>query len=105
MTEQELIVILKRQRYLQGLFGYGFITLCYLIEKYEAEGNYEECQIILDAIQEVNSIRKLDLPTKYDDKAWQYFLDAMGEFGLSGKITASNIPYYAELIERDIASI
>lgn len=102
MEDKEFSNIIKRQRYLGALFTYGFITLCYLIDKYEKEGNYEECQIIVNSIKEVNAIRELDLPTKYDEHSWQYFLKAMNGMGFKGFITAHNIPYYAEEIEQEI---
>ena len=42
-TLQTVTRVLKTAKYIQALYKYGFYTLCYLINEYEKEENYEEC--------------------------------------------------------------
>lgn len=87
-------------RYLGALYRYGFITLCYLIQEYEKEENYEECAIILSALNKHNDILKDSLPTRMNDDCIKYWKDSFMEFGLSG--TFGNVKYYAEETKRMI---
>lgn len=91
-------------RYKECLFRYGFITLCYLIDKYENEENYEECQVIYDAIEYVSkhSGRKMStkLPTKLDANCMRQFKDAFYSMGLTGDTTLKNLPHYANEVEK-----
>ncbi len=100
MANTEKVKIYKR-----SIFLYGFITLTYLMSKYENLGRYEDCQMILDALNSCNKELGLGLPTKYDDNAWQYFLDSMQGFNMTGEHSAKNIPYYAEVIEEMILAV
>lgn len=99
MTETQKV---KSKIYKRSIFLYGFITLTYTMAKFEAAGEYEECQLILDAIRAANEDLGMDLPTTYDSAAWNYFLESMQGFKMNGENAAANIPHYAELIQQEI---
>jgi len=87
---------IRRNRYLEALYRYGFMTLVYLIDEYEKDQNYEECEIIFSAIMQHNKYLNHNHPTKYNDEAKEYFKKAFAEFGLTGDVAVKNLLYYAE---------
>ena len=54
------------KRYEDCIIKYGVISVCYLLKEYEKIEKYEECHIILSAIQDHNSITSQNLPTTYE---------------------------------------
>ena len=94
----------KKEGYRKALYSYGFITLCYLIDQYECEENFEECQIILDAIKEHNLKMSDSLPTKYDETAKEYFSKVIKTFNLSGSYILNNIEGYIYDIKKLIST-
>lgn len=107
INEVKHLNTLKRNRYISNLFQFGFITLCYLIDEYAALEDYEECSVILEAIQAVNEGFKLDLPTRFDGDAKKYFLNAKKQLitilDMDGKRMLSRIPEYAEIVKQDLS--
>ena len=74
-----------------NLFEYGFCTLLYVIEEHEKNGNYEECQIILNVI--LRNCKKLDMevPTRYGSEALSILKSKFMESGTTGEIAVKNI--------------
>lgn len=95
---------IKEQRYVQALFRYGIVPLTLLLDEYEQDGNYEECQIIVDVINFVNKYTGEEdaekLPTKYDSEHLAKLRSALNLFGFKGDIAIANTPYYIEEIKK-----
>lgn len=89
----------REKTYREYCFKYGVLTLCYLMKEYESIQEYEECQIILNAINKLSEKFDMYLPTIFDDKAKRWLdiqLITMTE--TNGVTLVGNIPYYAEQI-------
>ncbi len=99
-TLQTVTRVLKTAKYLQALYRYGFYTLCYMIQEYEKEENYEECQIIMDAIREHNKELNDNLPSKFDENCTKIFKDAIRKAGFTGDIALGNVEVYAEEVKK-----
>ena len=92
---------IKENRYVQAIFRFGIVPLTLLLDEYEQESNFEECQIILNAINFVNQYTDGEkLPTKYDSKALSKLKEQFSLFGFKGNTAIKNIPYYIEEIKQ-----
>lgn len=95
---------IKENRYVQALFAYGIIPLTLLLEEYEREQNFEECEIIYNAICYVNKYTEVidneELPTKYSPNLIQTVKSNFNKFGFKGEIAINNTPYYIEEIKK-----
>lgn len=91
---------IRKQRYIKALGLYGFYTLLNVMDEEINKENYEECQIILDAIMTRNKELNINLPTKFDKQAEKYFRDRFKERGLTGDVTLANMPHYAEAVRK-----
>ena len=89
--------------YLESIFKYGFITLCYLISQYEEEEEYRECELVLHAMSHHKSCYSHDMPTKYNKEAIQALKDELVKFQLEGTTIINNLPVYAGEIRSKIA--
>jgi hypothetical protein len=103
----------KIEIYERACFTYGVMTLCYLIDQYEQEDNFEECDLILKAINNIQALG-VKLPTKYTEASVNWLNRNMQKtckdfFGLEiplEKIKANErIPIYAELVKQEILKI
>lgn len=97
-----MTVLEKESIYRQCCYKYGFITLCYLIEEYTQEENYEECQIVYDVLHKLNAETESYLPTKFDEDAVSYFKRAIKEANLSGDLIFNNLHHYTNEIKNMI---
>lgn len=61
------------QVYKKSCFEYGFLALCYLIDKFAETEDYEECGLIKSVIEEINKELKSDMPSSYDEEAFKYY--------------------------------
>lgn len=95
---------IKEQRYIRALFSYGIVPLTLLLDEYEQDGNYEECEIIYNAISFVNEHTFGEegekLPTKYDSESLSKLRGNFNLYGFKGDIAIANIPYYIEEIKQ-----
>jgi hypothetical protein len=104
-NEQQHIDTIKKNRYLEALYSYGFYTLCYMITQYEKEENYEECKLILSALNDHNLYMKDNVPTKFDNNAIEYFRKVCYKQNISGTIYTNNLPFYIEEIKKLVTII
>ena len=88
--------------YLESIFKYGYITLCYLLSQYEKDEEYRECELILHALQHHQLCYSHKHPTKYNDEAKAELRKELQEFGFSGDTIIQNIPIYAAEIKKHV---
>ena len=62
MSREELFRV---SRYEDCIIKYGIIAVCKLLSDFEAAENYEECQLIMLAIENHNTSTNQKLPTTY----------------------------------------
>lgn len=62
MSKEDLF---RMKRYEDCIIKYGVIAVCFLLSEYERLEKYEECHIILTAIQSHNAATYQSLPTTY----------------------------------------
>lgn len=88
--------------YVSMCYKYGVITLCYLIEEYSSQENYEECNMIYKAIKKIDNNFNVNLPTTYDDKSFIWLKKELliinPNFNVD--IYIRNTPYYADEIKK-----
>jgi len=93
----------RTEQYVRACFSYGVITLCYMIEEYAKEENFEECQIILDAINIISKMIGEEVPTHFDDKAKRWLrLQLIPFTETDGSVIINNLPLYAEHIKNKL---
>ncbi|WP_407430573.1 hypothetical protein [Arcticibacter sp.] len=99
------IATLKRTRYESAIFNYGKVPLLMLLNEHERNENFEECQIMIEAIAFMNEHNSYfnthPIPTRFHNGLFQDFRDSMAEFGMTGETAIGNFPYYMEDIRRD----
>lgn len=64
----------ERQRYKiyeDGIYAYGFLTLCYLIQGCAYLEFYEECALIKKVLDDTSEKLSLELPTVYSEELLQ----------------------------------
>lgn len=100
------IIKAKEILYRRSAFKYGVITLCYLIDIYSKEENYEECQIILDVINSLSEKYEMWIPKKFDDQAKLWLKVKLKKItGTNGETIIHNLPFYAGMIKSEINDI
>ncbi len=94
---------IKIKAYKNACLAYGFITLLFLIDEYEKNEYFEECAIIKQALQEMNSEFNLNIPFIYNKEAIQKFRREMYKItGTNGDIALDNLKFYAMCVEKDV---
>lgn len=93
--------IIKKSRYINCLYDYGFFVLCYLIDKFEKEENYEECELIVSAIKHHNEVYNDNIPTSFDKKSKEYLEEAEKRY----KFKADNVFKNFKKYGRDVIRI
>lgn len=90
------------KHYRKYLFMYGIMTLINVLEFYEFEEEYEECQKILDSIKEQEDKLGIVLFTRNTDECLKEVIDTYKKFNLTGKNAIENSKYYATLVIKEI---
>ncbi len=94
--------------YRRMCFKYGVLTLCYLLDEYTREENYEECRIIYDAIVSIKKTFNIELPTTYSEaESRLWLLSTLNEANdtLAINMIIRNIPSNAEKLKKDIKDL
>lgn len=94
----------RKDKYIKCINRYGVYTLLILLQEYEQQENYEECDHIYNAINEVNNDLKSDLPTLLPDNWKDEVRKTISQFGLksNGSTIFNNIPSYIEEIKSNL---
>jgi len=102
VTKETVLRDIRKNNYTRALFQYGVVPLTLLLEEYEKDNNFEECQIIYEVILNVNKhfFQETEevLPTKYSKAAVKNWKKEFNKYGFTGEIAESNIPFYIEEI-------
>lgn len=81
--------------YMKACYKYGFLTLCYLIDRYARQEKYEECSFVLQALREIDA----SLPSQWNTDSIAYFRTEIKKItGKDGTYTIMNLPDYADEI-------
>lgn len=107
----------KKEAYQHGMKMYGYIPLFILLEHYERQELYEDCQAIKEVIEESEVFKTIkrtsetaaknndhepveQIPTRAYDGMFEDYLQAFWRTGNSGQVALSNLNYYcAEIVE------
>lgn len=90
------------EKYRIQIFKYGILSLLFVLEHFEKEENYEECQNIIDAIRLQEERLDIKLFTVINEKTIQEVINSYKSFGLTGINAVENSQYYAELIIEEL---
>ena len=88
--------------YRKYMFMYGILSVLYVLEYFEFDENYEECQKIIDAIKEQEKALDTTLFSTITTETIKEVVDSYKKFNLTGKNAIENSKYYATLILKDI---
>ena len=88
--------------YRKYMFMYGILSVLYVLEYFEFDENYEECQKIIDAIKEQEKALDTTLFSTITTETIKEVVDIYKKFNLTGKNAIENSKYYATLILKEI---
>lgn len=88
--------------YRKYMFMYGILSVLYVLEYFEFDENYEECQKIIDAIKEQEQILDTTLFSTITTETIKEVVESYKKFNLTGKNAIENSKYYATLILKEI---
>ncbi len=88
--------------YRKYMFMYGILSVLYVLEYFEFDENYEECQKIIDAIKEQEKALDTTLFSTITTETIKEVVESYKKFNLTGKNAIENSKYYATLILKDI---
>ncbi|WP_026464409.1 hypothetical protein [Adhaeribacter aquaticus] len=88
--------------YSSSLLQYGYVTLYYLINQYQQEGNYEECKLILAVLQKYNQYQYFNLATDFDESAKESLKTSFSNLSANSDAALNNVPLYAEEVKKAI---
>ena len=91
--------------YRKYMFMYGILSILYVLEHFEIEENYEECQKIIDAIKEQENALETTLFTTITKETIKEVVDNYKNFNLTGNNAIENSKYYANLIIKEIEKL
>ena len=77
------------------MFKYGILTVIFIIEYLEQEEYYEECAIIMKAMQENSKYLSFKFPTKYSEETMKTVIETYKNFGLTGRNAEINSREYS----------
>jgi len=80
---------------------YGVLSVLYVIKYFEDIENYEECQKIIDAINEQEQKLDCKLPKVINKESIEYILD-IWKHEISDDFLIYSSKYYSELIIKEI---
>lgn len=96
---------IKKNRYIEAISMYGIYVLCYMIEKYQEIENYEECALILSAIEKYNEITGESLPSVLHKIDYPILEKSIRRFGMTEQEYLERVDSYAEKIHRDLKGL
>lgn len=64
----------KSEKYSQMCYMYGLTAILVILQQYDSEGNWQECQIILDALLTMEYFPGVMVPGNYGKQAQDYFV-------------------------------
>ena len=88
--------------YSKYMFMYGLLSVLYVLEYFEFDENYEECQKIIDAIKEQEKALDTTLFSTITTETIKEVVESYKKFNLTGKNAIENSKYYATLILKEI---
>ena len=88
--------------YRKYMFMYGILSVLYVLEYFEFDENYEECQKIIDAIKEQEKALDTTLFSTITTETIKEVVESYKKFNLTGKHAIENSKYYATLILKEI---
>lgn len=84
--------ITRQNIYRDAVYRYGFLPVCLLLEGYADVENYEESQLILNALNTVRNETGTNLPTRFD-------VDALIFYKEQAKIKDLNTDAYLDKVK------
>ena len=91
--------------YRKYMFMYGILSVLFVLEYFEFNENYEECQKIIDAIKEQEKILGETLFTTITKDTIKEVIESYRKFNLTGINAIENSKYYATLILKEIEQL
>jgi hypothetical protein len=88
--------------YRKYMFMYGILSVLYVLEYFEFDENYKECQKIIDAIKEQEKALDITLFSTITTETIKEVVESYKKFNLTGKNAIENSKYYATLILKEI---
>lgn len=80
-------MISRYRIYENGLYAYGFICLCRLIEYYSDLEDYEEAALVKKVLEDISKKIDFTLPTVYNEESISLFQELVLETGGKDKPT------------------
>lgn len=90
--------------YKRFIFTYGILSVLYVIEYYEFDEEYEECQKIIDAIREIETTLDTTIFTTITAEAVKEVIESYKQFNMSGENVIGKSKMYCTLIIKEIES-
>lgn len=90
--------------YRKYMFMYGILSVLFVLEYYEYEEEYEECQKIIDSIREQEKRLDTTLFTTITTETIKEVVETYKKNNLTGKNAIENSKYYSTLIIKEIES-
>ncbi len=91
--------------YRKYMFMYGILSVLFVLEYFEFDENYEECQKIIDAIKEQEKALDTTLFTTITKDTLKEVVESYRKFNLTGINAIENSKYYATLILKEIEQL
>ena len=91
--------------YRKYMFMYGILSVLFVLEFFEQNENYEECQKIIDAIKEQEKALGETLFTTINTETIKEVVESYKKFNLTGENAIENSKYYSELIINEIVNL
>ena len=91
--------------YRKYMFMYGILSVLFVLEFFEQNENYEECQKIIDAIKEQEKALDTTLFSTITTETIKEVVESYKKFNLTGKNAIENSKYYSELIINEIVNL
>ena len=97
-------MITTENDYKRFMYQYGILSVLYVLNYFEFEENYEECQKIINAIKEQEKYLNTNLFTTITKETVQQVIDNYKVFNLTGCNAVRNSKHYSTLILKIIHS-
>ena len=87
---------MKKERIKRAIYLWGYYPALFVLKEEQSKENYENCQVIKEALDEVSDGKDWGLTTKVDDVNMNRNYDNIIKELDNPEIIDANMPYYIE---------
>lgn len=96
---------MRIQKYEYAQYKFGFLTLLFILDKYEKEEKYRECFLVWYVLDKHNRVLNDNLPTRLSEDAEEDYYVEFWRLGYGGEVARANMPSYINEVLQSVENL